>query len=141
MEDLARYAIRASFSQERMSYVEEDRIVLSTTGQRTARSRRSLTPWNGWSRLCRDGLTSPTRESRWSAAMATTYKQQCFPRQLEQAEPRRPHTVIIIYSAKHKKVFVIDLQTGRVFVAADPRRDGTVIYVKGGWHWPPKHKW
>ena len=71
MEDLARYAIRASFSQERMSYVEEDRIVLSTTGQRTARSRRSLTPWNGWSRLCRDGLTSPTRESRWSATMAT----------------------------------------------------------------------
>jgi len=93
MENLARYANRASFSQERMSYVEEDRMLLSTTGQRTARSRRSLTPWNGWSRLCRDGLTSPTRESRWSAAMATTYKQQCFPRQLEQAEPRRPHTV------------------------------------------------
>ena len=36
---------------------------------------------------------------------------------------------------------VIDLQTGRVFAAADPRRDGTVIYVKGGWHKPPKHKW
>jgi gamma-glutamyltranspeptidase/glutathione hydrolase len=27
---------------------------------------------------------------------------------------------------------VIDLQTGKVFGAADPRRDGTVIYVKGG---------
>jgi gamma-glutamyltranspeptidase/glutathione hydrolase len=26
---------------------------------------------------------------------------------------------------------VIDLQTGKVFAAADPRRDGTVIYVKG----------
>jgi hypothetical protein len=62
------------------------------------------------------------------------YIQQCFPRQMEQAEPRRPHTVIIIiiYSAKHKKVFVIDLQTGRVFAAAAPRRDGTVIYGKGG---------
>lgn len=40
--------------------------------------------------------------------------------------------LIMIYSAKHKKVFVIDLQTGRVFAAADPRRDGTVIYGKGG---------
>jgi gamma-glutamyltranspeptidase/glutathione hydrolase len=26
---------------------------------------------------------------------------------------------------------VIDLQTGKIFAAADPRRDGTVIYVKG----------
>jgi hypothetical protein len=39
---------------------------------------------------------------------------------------------IIIYLAKQKKVFVIDLQTGRVFSAADPRRDSTVIYGKGG---------
>ena len=39
---------------------------------------------------------------------------------------------IIICSARHKKVLVIDLQTGSVFAAADPRRDGTVIYGKGG---------
>ena len=36
---------------------------------------------------------------------------------------------------------VIDLHTGRVFAAADPRRDGTVIYVKDGWHKSPQHKW
>ncbi len=36
---------------------------------------------------------------------------------------------------------VIDLQTGRVFGAADPRRDGTVIYVRGGKNTPPKCRW
>src|SRR5690606_32703926 len=36
---------------------------------------------------------------------------------------------------------VIDLRTGRVFAAADPRRDGTVIYVRGGKHTPPKCRW
>jgi gamma-glutamyltranspeptidase/glutathione hydrolase len=35
---------------------------------------------------------------------------------------------------------VIDLQSGRVFGAADPRRDGTVIYVKGGENYPAKPK-
>lgn len=34
---------------------------------------------------------------------------------------------------------VIDLRTGKVFAAADPRRDGTVIYVKGRWHHRPLH--
>jgi gamma-glutamyltranspeptidase / glutathione hydrolase len=34
---------------------------------------------------------------------------------------------------------VIDLQTGRIFGAADPRRDGTVIYVKGRGHNQPMH--
>jgi gamma-glutamyltranspeptidase/glutathione hydrolase len=39
---------------------------------------------------------------------------------------------------------VIDLQTGKVYGAADPRRDGTVIYVKGGKKphgYPNKHDW
>lgn len=36
---------------------------------------------------------------------------------------------------------VIDLQTGRVFAAADPRRDGTVIYVRGGMYTPPRCRW
>ena len=45
---------------------------------------------------------------------------------------------IMIHSAKHKRVFVIDLQTGQIFAAADPRRDGAVIYVKGGWHKPKR---
>jgi hypothetical protein len=67
MENLARYIIRASFSQERISYVEEDGKL--STDQRTARRRRSLTPWNGWQPCV---LTSPIRESRWSATMATT---------------------------------------------------------------------
>ena len=35
---------------------------------------------------------------------------------------------------------VIDLQTGKVYGAADPRRDGTVIYVKGGKNPHDHHK-
>ena len=52
MENLARYIIRASFSQERMTYLSEESKVIST-----AERRRSLTPWNGWlpwAPMCRD---------------------------------------------------------------------------------------
>ena len=66
-ENLARYIVRASFSQERMTYAQDQSRF--STGARIERMKGSLTRWNGW-RPCVP--TPPTRESRWSDTTATT---------------------------------------------------------------------
>ena len=60
MENLARYVIRASFSQERMSYVEEDGTVVSRSKDGAEQEVFDAPEWL----VC--VLTSPIRESRWS---------------------------------------------------------------------------
>ncbi len=45
MENLACYIIRASFSQERMSYLQEEPRL--STNQRMENTRRCSMPWNG----------------------------------------------------------------------------------------------
>jgi len=68
MENLARYIIRASFSQERMKYLDQEG--LSSIRPRpapdpdpgTERQTRSFPQWSGWPQCVR---TSRTGESRW----------------------------------------------------------------------------
>ena len=66
MENLARYIIRASFSQERMIYIPQESKVIYQL--RVEKKRRSLTPSNGWPPCVPMFLT---KESRWSDTMAT----------------------------------------------------------------------
>lgn len=67
MENLARYIIRASFSQERQPTFPRSRR--SFTGQRMEQRRRSSMLWNG-SRLCVPMF--PTKGNRWSDIMVIT---------------------------------------------------------------------
>jgi len=67
MENLARYVVRASFSQERMTYLPDESQVLYDL--RMEKTRRSLMRWSG-SPPCVPMF--PTRENRWSDTMATT---------------------------------------------------------------------
>jgi hypothetical protein len=66
MENLARYIIRASFSQERMTYIPEE-----TKGiyqYKDGKGGRSSTPSNGSPPYV---LMYQTRENRWSDITAT----------------------------------------------------------------------
>ena len=47
MENLARYIIRASFSQERMTYIPEEATVIYQSNPRMEKKRRSSTLSNG----------------------------------------------------------------------------------------------
>jgi hypothetical protein len=60
MENLARYIIRASFSQERMQYLDQGGR--SFIHPRTARRPKTSRHWNGWPRCVR---ISRTGASRW----------------------------------------------------------------------------
>jgi len=67
IEDLARYIVRACFSQERMTYKLPTVTPRSSIAPRTAASRKPSTPWIGspnWSHIF------PIRASRWFAIMA-----------------------------------------------------------------------
>ena len=77
IENLARYIIRASFSQERMSYVEEHGIVVYRSKDGAEQKVFDALEWPRYKEAgCKHSrpcvLTSPIRESRWSATMATT---------------------------------------------------------------------
>ena len=67
MENLARYIIRACFSQERMQHL--DQRGRSFIHPRTARQPRSSRRWNGWPPCVR---TSRTGENRWCVITDTT---------------------------------------------------------------------
>ena len=51
MENLARYVVRASFSQERMTYIPDESKVVYT-GPRTGRARKPLMRWSGMAAMC-----------------------------------------------------------------------------------------
>ena len=62
MENLTRYIIRASFSQERMTYIpEESKVIYQSKDEK---KRRFLMPWNG---LLQCALMCLIRESKWCA--------------------------------------------------------------------------
>jgi len=60
MENLARYIIRASFSQERMQHLEQEGKL--SIGPKTARTKRHSPRWNGLRPCVR---TFPTVASKW----------------------------------------------------------------------------
>jgi hypothetical protein len=67
MENLARYIIRASFSQERMQYLGQEGKVVYTS--KDSRTNKSFPHWNGWPTCLR---TSRTGANRWSDTTAFT---------------------------------------------------------------------
>jgi len=67
MENLARYVVRASYSQERMTCISED--PRSSSDQKMGETRKPLTRWSGW-RPCVSMFR--TRGSRWSVTMASS---------------------------------------------------------------------
>ena len=77
MDNLARYIIRASFSQQRMTYPRMN--PMWSTDPRMARMRRPLTRWSGLPQCLpvrvrtQTGIRkSPTRQNRWSGTTVIT---------------------------------------------------------------------
>ena len=69
MENLARYIVRASFSQERMAYIrEESKVVYQSKDGKSEKVFDAL-EWLGW-RPCVPMCS--IRASRWSGIMAIT---------------------------------------------------------------------
>ncbi len=67
MENLARYIIRASFSQDRMTYIPEESKVLYRS--KDGKKENIFDPWSGWQPCV---PMSQTRGNRWSDIMAST---------------------------------------------------------------------
>ena len=70
MENLARYIIRASFSQERMTYISEESNVVYQSKDGKEEKIFDALEWLAAMPACacrtQTGvLTSPTRESKW----------------------------------------------------------------------------
>ena len=77
MENLARYIIRASFSQERMTYIPEESEVIYRSKDGTEEKVFDALEWLAAMPACacrtQTGVPMfPTKGSRWSGIMVTT---------------------------------------------------------------------